>query len=921
MLISYEVGAVYRIVDQATPTLLKIATELSRIDKLTKSITADFAALGKVNVSGINRSLITLNERLGKIEKTASTAGRALAGDFVKADTSINAAASAAARLTAELNAAKAAGAGLRLPNMRTGGGGGGANTPNGGSSGGHGGNANWQHVGIGLGMGGMIGLHEIKHFGKEMLDAGGEYQHVLTAIKKQNATKEEILAATTAARKLSQSIAGVTETEALEVYGTNRGIFGHKDSLALMKPILEYTQVAGSTTGDYAGASKKVYEMTRAGDLLGKMVNPKTHEVDTEQFKHFLELGSKVTLGTHGKVDASTWLALAQQGGPAMSGMSDKGLVTQGMVAQIMGGHRAGTALTAFFQQMVGGKMTTPVYEELMKYDLAGGTYVTNPKSGKKKLIRGGVNPELQEALKEDPLQAVEVIRKAMENKGVTEIDKQVPILFEILGRQTTQRIVHDLLRNAPQLVGERGRILGSKGIDESRDLQNNEDYKQAEHNLSAGWKNLMIALGQPGVQTAVDAMNGLAKGLNYMASIATANPTATKIVLEGLAGLGVAFAALSVAGVIAGAALLIPGGAVALAVTALVGVFGTIAAFNWKSVGETLTGADKLFNEAAASFGKWFGGIAKTVAESAEALGAEIKTWPSKLGAAIAEMGAGMVTAIGDMLKSLFNKINPFSKTSFEGGDGLGGMIQKASFSTGGGANDNFGGVSGVGRALGQDGIGGAGGGGSGLGSSGGGAGLAHARGVLSRANPEMVAYIRASAIRNGIDPNIALRIAASEGLGGSIPGVRMTPGDKGTSFGPYQLHYGGRGSLGTEYSRATGHHAGDPKHWQEQIDFALRYAGKNKTWAPWFGRGPAGVGTHEGFGYKGQAAPTAGPPPKAPANKPVMVDLHMDGKKMGRAIAMHQADDHLFPKKAGGMDTHGSFRSPGTPVTDAA
>ena len=211
---------------------------------------------------------------------------------------------------------------------------------------------------------------------------------------------------------------------------------------------------------------------------------------------------------------------------------------------------------------------------------------------------------------------------------------------------------------------------------------------------------------------------------------------------------------------------------------------------------------------------------------------------------------------------------------------GGGGGGLIQRASFSPGGGglggAGLDLGGA--VRRASIGGGSGSFGGGvpSFGGGGGGGGAGLAHARGVLARANPEMVAYIRESAIRNGIDPSIALRIAASEGLGGSIPGVRMTPGDRGTSFGPFQLHYGGRGSLGTEYSRATGHHAGDPQHWKEQIDFALGYAGRKKTWAPWFGRGPAGVGTNEGFGYKG--GPVA---PKTADGEPHLIK-GLDGKE---------------------------------------
>jgi len=72
-----------------------------------------------------------------------------------------------------------------------------------------------------------------------------------------------------------------------------------------------------------------------------------------------------------------------------------------------------------------------------------------------------------------------------------------------------------------------------------------------------------------------------------------------------------------------------------------------------------------------------------------------------------------------------------------------------------------------------------------------------------------------------------------------------------------------------------------------------------------------------------YNPVTTPT--PPAREPVqqNQPVIVHtaLHVDGKKMAAVVSTHQADSMLFPKKAGGMDTHGQWRAPGTPVTDAA
>ena len=97
---------------------------------------------------------------------------------------------------------------------------------------------------------------------------------------------------------------------------------------------------------------------------------------------------------------------------------------------------------------------------------------------------------------------------------------------------------------------------------------------------------------------------------------------------------------------------------------------------------------------------------------------------------------------------------------------------------------------------------------------------------------------AYIRSYAESIGMDPDQAIRVARSEGLGGAYAG------DRGSSFGDFQLHYGGlagggmAGSgLGEEFTRATGLDARDPSTWQAQTRFALDWA-KTHGWGPWHG-----------------------------------------------------------------------------------
>jgi hypothetical protein len=99
------------------------------------------------------------------------------------------------------------------------------------------------------------------------------------------------------------------------------------------------------------------------------------------------------------------------------------------------------------------------------------------------------------------------------------------------------------------------------------------------------------------------------------------------------------------------------------------------------------------------------------------------------------------------------------------------------------------------------------------------------------------EMETYIRAAAAKRGIDPDVAVSVAKSEGLFSYV-------GDRGSSFGPYQLHYGGVagggmsvGGLGDRFTKKTGLDARDSSTWKAQVDFSLDTAGK-EGWGAWHG-----------------------------------------------------------------------------------
>lgn len=107
----------------------------------------------------------------------------------------------------------------------------------------------------------------------------------------------------------------------------------------------------------------------------------------------------------------------------------------------------------------------------------------------------------------------------------------------------------------------------------------------------------------------------------------------------------------------------------------------------------------------------------------------------------------------------------------------------------------------------------------------------------------------YIRERAAAHGVDPDIAMRVAQSEGL-------RTPVGDAGKSHGAFQLYTGG--GLGNEFTRDTGLNPADPANEKATIDYALRRAAAG-GWGPWVGARKLGITGMQGIGV--QAGPPTG------------------------------------------------------------
>lgn len=133
----------------------------------------------------------------------------------------------------------------------------------------------------------------------------------------------------------------------------------------------------------------------------------------------------------------------------------------------------------------------------------------------------------------------------------------------------------------------------------------------------------------------------------------------------------------------------------------------------------------------------------------------------------------------------------------------------------------------------------------------------------------------YIRKAAAARGIDPEIAVRVARSEG--GLHDPIRqsgvMKNGVREPSYGPFQLLVGGNGTnfpegLGNR-ALAAGIDPRNPNDAYRGIDFALDEASK-KGWGQWYGAKAAGLDNYAGIGGR-----PSGAMPQTPQMQTAMAD----------------------------------------------
>lgn len=431
----------------------------------------------------------------------------------------------------------------------------------------------------VGAGMG-------LLHAMIKLVDKTKEYSHELTKLERMGGAMGRDVRSGAAAN-LAFDVAAKSNlrvTDVMKIQGPVSSILG-PEGKKVLEPFAKFAFQLHSDKSFKGDAGAEFTKFLRSGEISGRLADPKTHKAAIDEVERFLNLSSKIISATHGTVTPSTLLALTQRAGFTMRGMTDKGFMTEAIMAQAMGGHQAGTATMTLFQQLATGKGTPAAAKAMVELGLLKAGEVH--KEGARTVVDPKAQRRLAGILEKDPMDLVDTIYANLERRGVTDPAEQRRLTAAALSRATSQRFVVEMMQNRGQIKDERERMAEGLGSEAGVDLTMQKDVGANQEALSAAWDNLLMAVAGPNAENTIGVLQALTEGIKgftgYMRSL---DPNTVKNIAIGI---GMLAGALTMAGGVALLAALGPAGWIALGAAGVAAAVYALSHVDWnKAKGE---------------------------------------------------------------------------------------------------------------------------------------------------------------------------------------------------------------------------------------------------------------------------------------------------------------------------------------------
>jgi hypothetical protein len=556
MITSFRVGAVFQVVDEATPVITRIGTEMRELAELAERAKVAIQSIGRTSLTGVNTRAQELAKSIGSVSTAAKGMGDAVDSSATLAATGIARATGESDLLTASLRSAAAASRGIRAPPGIGSGGppalpgaGGGGSVPPAGGGGGRGGRhgpgPHFGRMGAGVPvLGGHVHASAPSNAGLisggiagyvawKAMHASEELQDQQDKMRRQGRTEGQIAnitdqafnditkqVPTASASEIVKSVAELTFT---------RGSFeGGVDAVV---PAMKVDALISNATG--AKTEGQGFQMYRA--LEEKLVTQ-----DKPHMDKLLGLMAQGTIATGGKVSGADWFTFARRAKTSWIGASDEeiGTVIPTLI-QSLGASTAGTAYQTMHMSLLGaGTLSKQQYEALGQLHLIDESKVTHDKGGRVNVGPGGIIGSLEthaDQSKWGRNYLAPAIAALPEGEREAYIAK--------IGRNRNTMGLFEMFSN-PQGIAQFDKdaalIKQAWGIDASYETFSHRDPKGVTEGFTKQFNSMLEALGGPAMQAALPGMRGMTSLFNTVAEAANKHPAgagAATSVLTGIA------------------------------------------------------------------------------------------------------------------------------------------------------------------------------------------------------------------------------------------------------------------------------------------------------------------------------------------------------------------------------------------------
>lgn len=486
--------------------------------------------------------------------------------------------------------------------------------------------------IGTALAVGGVgIGLLETI---SKITDKAKALNSEMVKLKLMGMDDAQRTAAFQESRRVANNVRGSTQAGVMSTIG------GMQTTLPFDEAI-KFGQVGEEFAKAYAGTGKNVSmdkaredltKLIRSGERMGRIQDPKTHQISLDMTKQFLDMVLQVRESSHGQIDAESWDRLSKRGGIALRSRTDQGLRSEAFLGQQMGFDQSGTAAMSEFIQNQAGRMPVAVAEQMERLGLlkpgtarptGGGNATTGPEAFGKIGLHSKISglyrardaraagrgrarmeinddawsdPAMAKASREDPLEYIKLLDQKLESLGIHDPAEKTRTIATITGRTTTFRREGELAAGMGTIARDVAQSYKSQGVQAANKTLDTESLDQAHKNFSAAWDNLAQTLIGPKAAVMVTALNAMADGIRWFTeALQKFDPHTLDSITKGIAGLGAVLVAAGGLRLAIGVGGWLIGGWASLG--AILGAGGTLALalgpVGWLAAGITAIGA----------------------------------------------------------------------------------------------------------------------------------------------------------------------------------------------------------------------------------------------------------------------------------------------------------------------------------------